>query len=204
MRLGYSGTGRGDCPTHLPWQWICLRCCARWSPRPLQWKVNKTHGPDLFVEVEPVPPASGGCSPLLGSAASGGEMRDCTHVDRSRSPRFSRFFWPCHSALLLLLNTNNLLYQVRSDLLSSLAPSESFQLINNRVVLYYLVLQKTGLKSESKSAGSIIKSAYSLVCLNYAHASLSLSSSRGSLRLPSSATWMWTRSGATSSSYLLD
>lgn len=112
------------------------------------------------------PPASGGCSPL---------RRGLEGLHARGSPRIAAVL-PISlvlalCALLLLLNTNNLLYQVRSDLLSSLAPSESFHFINNPVVLYYLVLQKTGWKSGSKSAGAIIKSAYSLVCLNYARAS---------------------------------
>lgn len=94
------------------------------------------------MEVETVPPVSGGCSPLLGSAAPGGE--EGLHTRGSQRIAavlpFSLVLSLC--ALLLLLKTNNLLYQVRSDLLSPLAPSESFQLINNRVLLFYLVLQK--------------------------------------------------------------
>lgn len=124
MRLGYSGTGRGDCPTHLPWQWICLRCCAHWSPRPLQWKVNKTHGSDLFVEVETVPPASGDARHCR-VALRRGQMRDLTHVDRSRS--FFVFFppWSCHPVrylhcTLFKHSQREVLCQVRPDLLSSL------------------------------------------------------------------------------------
>lgn len=94
------------------------------------------------MEVETVPPASGGCSPLLGSAASGGDEGLHTRGSQQIAAVLPFFLVLSLCALLLLLNTNNLLYQVRSDLLSSRAPSESFQFINNRVVLYYLVLQK--------------------------------------------------------------